>query len=302
VRDGGTLDEVPDDVERFPTLEHLRWSRRPQLHAPVLLVAFAGWSDAGDAATTAVRFFGESWDVRPFATIDPEPFYDFSTTRPLVRLDDNDQREIVWPENTFSSARVDGSDLDVITLTGIEPQLRWRTFCDQIVGVARLFDARLVVTFGALLAEVPHARPVSIFGVGHENDSARRLNLLQSRYEGPTGITGVLQAACRDAGIDASSLWAAVPTYVPSAPSPKAALALVERANAMLGVETENLELRNAATEYENEVSELVEDDEETSEYVRQLEERYDADEPRLFAEDAPRLVEEVERFLRDQD
>jgi len=301
-QDGGTLDEVPEDVERFPALEHLRWSRRPQLHAPVLLVAFAGWSDAGDAATTAVRFFDETWEARPFAAIDPEHFYDFSSTRPLVRLDDNDQREIVWPENTFASASVAGTDLDVITLTGVEPQLHWRTFCDQIVGVARLFDAKLVVTFGALLAEVPHARPVSIFGVGHASDSARKLNLLQSRYEGPTGITGVLQASCREAGINAASLWAAVPTYVPSAPSPKAALALVERANSMLGVETENLELSNAATEYENEVSELVDDDEETSEYVRQLEERYDADEPRLFADDAPRLVEEVERFLRDQD
>lgn len=293
---------MPDDVERFPTLEHLRWSRRPQLHAPVLLVAFAGWSDAGDAATTAVRFFGEAWDARPFATIDPEHFYDFSTTRPHVQLDENDQREIVWPENTFSSASVAGSDLDVITLTGVEPQLRWRTFCDQIVGVARLFDAKLVMTFGALLAEVPHARPVSIFGVGHETDTARSLNLLPSRYEGPTGITGVLQAACRDADVTSSSLWAAVPTYVPSAPSPKAALALVERATNVLGVETDNVELRTAAEEYETEVSELVDDDEETSEYVRQLEERYDADEPRLFAEDAPRLVEEVERFLRGQD
>ena len=154
----------------------------------------------------------------------------------------------------------------------------------------------------ALLAEVPHARPVSIFGVGHDHEVARRLNLLPSRYEGPTGITGVLQAASRAAGIEAASLWAAVPTYVPSAPSPKAALALVERANRLLGVDTDNTELRVAAQEYEDEVTELVDDDEETSDYVRQLEARYDADEPRLFPEDAPRLVEEVERFLRDQD
>jgi predicted ATP-grasp superfamily ATP-dependent carboligase len=293
---------VRDDVERFPALEHLRWSRRPQLHSPTLLVAFAGWSDAGDAATTAVRYFGESWGTTPFATIDPEHFYDFSTTRPHVQLDENDQRQIVWPENAFAAASVDGTDLDVITLVGIEPQLRWRTFCEQIVGVAQLFDARHIVTFGALLAEVPHARPVSIFGVGHDTDTSRQLNLLPSRYEGPTGITGVLQSMCRDAGMTASSLWAAVPTYVPSAPSPKAALALVERANQLLGVDTDNQELRTAAEEYENEVSELVDDDEETSDYVRQLEERYDADEPRLFVEDAPRLVEEVERFLRDQD
>lgn len=268
----------------------------------MLLAAFAGWSDAGDAATTAVRFFSESWDAEPFATIDPEPFYDFSTTRPHVQLDENDERRIVWPENAFAAASVEGADLDVITLIGIEPQLRWRTFCEQIVGTAQSLGARRVLTFGALLAEVPHARPVSVFGVGQDAETSRRLHLLPSRYEGPTGITGVLQAACREAGMAASSLWAAVPTYVPSAPSPKAALALVERAGTILGVETDNRELRVAAQEYENEVSELVDDDEETSDYVRQLEERYDADEPRLFVEDGPRLIEEVERFLRDQD
>ena len=160
-----------------------------------------------------------------------------------------------------------------------------------------------MITFGALLAEVPHARPVSIFGVGHDAEVSRELDLLPSRYEGPTGITGVLQTACRDAGLAASSLWAAVPTYVPSAPSPKAALALVERANSMLGVrDRQRRTARRGPTAYESEVSELVDDDEETSDYVRQLEERFDADEPRLLAEDAPRLVEEVERFLRDQD
>jgi proteasome assembly chaperone (PAC2) family protein len=294
--------EVRDGTERFPALEFVRWSRRPKLDAPIVLVAFGGWSDAGDAATSAVRYFGETWESEPFATIDPEPFYDFTSTRPMVQLDDNDERQIVWPENTFASARIPGTDVDVITLIGVEPQLRWRTFCDQILGVAKLFDASKLVTFGALLAEVPHARPVSIFGVGHEHDVARQLNLLPSRYEGPTGITGVLQAASRAADIEAASLWAAVPTYVPSAPSPKAALALVERANSLLGFETDNTELRVAAQEYEDEVTELVDDDEETSDYVRQLEARYDADEPRLFPEDAPRLVEEVERFLRDQD
>ncbi len=159
---------MPDDVERFPTLEHLRWSRRPQLYAPVLLVAFGGWSDAGDAATTAVRFLGDAWGAQSFATLDPEHFYDFSSTRPQVQFDENDQREVTWPENTFASASVPAADLDVITLIGVEPQLRWRTFCEQIIGLARLFDARRVITFGALLAEVPHARPVSIFGVGHD--------------------------------------------------------------------------------------------------------------------------------------
>jgi predicted ATP-grasp superfamily ATP-dependent carboligase len=290
------------ESERFPTLEHVRWSRRPQLRAPVLLVAFGGWSDAGDAATTAVSFLGEAWNADPFATLDPEHFYDFSVTRPHVQFDENDERIVTWPENVFASAHVPGTDLDVITLVGVEPQLRWRTFCEQIIGLARLFGAERLITFGALLAEVPHARPVSIFGIGHDSAATSALNLLPSRYEGPTGITGALQTACREAGMTAASLWAAVPTYVPSAPSPKAALALVERASTMLGVDADTSELRDAADAYENEVSELVDDDEDTSDYVRQLEQRYDADEPRLLPEDAPRLVEELERFLRDQD
>jgi predicted ATP-grasp superfamily ATP-dependent carboligase len=290
------------ESERFPTLEHVRWSRRPQLRAPVLLVAFGGWSDAGDAATTAVSFLGEAWSADPFATLDPEHFYDFSATRPHVQFDENDERIVTWPENVFAAAHVPGTDLDVITLVGVEPQLRWRTFCEQIIGLARLFGAERLITFGALLAEVPHARPVSIFGIGHDSAATNALNLLPSRYEGPTGITGALQTACREAGMTAASLWAAVPTYVPSAPSPKAALALVERASTMLGVDVDTSELRDAADAYETEVSELVDDDEDTSDYVRQLEQRYDADEPRLLPEDAPRLVEEVERFLRDQD
>jgi predicted ATP-grasp superfamily ATP-dependent carboligase len=290
------------ESERFPTLEHVRWSRRPQLRAPVLLVAFGGWSDAGDAATTAVSVLGDTWNADPFATIDPERFYDFSATRPHVQFDDDDERVVTWPENVFASAHVPGTELDVVTLVGVEPQLRWRTFCEQVIGVAHLFGAERLITFGALLAEVPHARPVSIFGVGHDAATTSALNLLPSRYEGPTGITGVLQTACREAGMTAASLWAAVPTYVPSAPSPKAALALVERAAAMLGVGVDTAELRDAADAYESEVSELVDDDEDTSDYVRQLEQRYDADEPRLQAEDAPRLVEELERFLRDQD
>jgi predicted ATP-grasp superfamily ATP-dependent carboligase len=293
---------VADDADRFPALEHLRWSHRPQLFGPVMLVAFAGWSDAGDAATTAVQFLADRWNAEPFAEIDPELFYDFSNTRPRVQFDEDGEREVVWPENVFSAASVPDAGLDVITLVGVEPQLRWRSFAEQISGIARLFGVRRLITFGALLAEVPHARPVSIFGVGHDADSSRELGLLTSQYEGPTGITGVVQAVCRDAGIRSSSLWAAVPTYVPAAPSPKAALALVERANRLLEVDVDTAELQTAAAAYEHEVSELVDDDEETSEYVRQLEASYDEDEPQLFAEDGPLLVEEVERFLRDQD
>jgi predicted ATP-grasp superfamily ATP-dependent carboligase len=300
---GGSVADVTED-RREPRLEHVRWVRTPDLREPVVVAGFAGWSDAGDAATVAARYLADQWGAEVFATIDPEAFYDFTTTRPRVQFDDRGDREIVWPENQLLAAEIPGAGRDAIILIGVEPQLRWRSFAEQVTGVARQLSARRVLTFGALLAEVPHARPVSVFGVGHDREVARQLSLLPSRYEGPTGITGVLQIACRDAGLPSASLWAAVPTYVPSAPSPKAALALVERAGQLLDVPVDTTELGDAARSYEAEVSELVDEDEETAEYVRQIEERYD-EEPQLFVEDvadSSSLVEEVERFLRDQD
>lgn len=284
-----------------PRLEHVRWSRRPQLYGPVLVAAFAGWNDAGDAATTAVRALNDAWGADEFASLDPEVFYDFTSTRPRVEFGDNGEREVVWPENRLSAVTVPGTKTDVITLVGVEPELRWRTFCEQITGLARLFDTRMVITLGALLAEVPHTRPVSIFGTGHDHEITARLGLLPSRYEGPTGITGVVATAARDAGMSSVSFWAAVPTYVPSAPSPKAALALVERTARLLDVPVDTDDLAEAATEYEREVSDVAADDEETLDYLRALEHRYDEED--LDVHDDPgRLVEEVERFLRDQE
>jgi predicted ATP-grasp superfamily ATP-dependent carboligase len=289
------------DPAGAPRLEHVRWRHRPRLEAPVLVAAFAGWNDAGDAATTAVRAINEAWGAEEFADLDAELFYDFTSTRPRVEFADNGEREVVWPANVFSAATVPGTDLDVITLVGVEPELRWRTFSEQITGVAGLFGARMVVTLGALLAEVPHTRPVSIFGTGHDHETTARLGLLPSSYEGPTGITGVVATAGRAAGMSSVSFWAAVPTYVPSAPSPKAALALVERTGRLLDAAVDTADLAEAAEEYEREVSEVAADDEETLEYLRALEHRYD--EEGLDVHDDPgRLVEEVERFLRDQD
>jgi len=287
---GGTSD-------RF---EHLRWEERPTLRQPVLIVAFGGWSDAGDAATTAVQFLTEHWRARPFASIDPEVFFDFTDTRPTVRFDEHGVRTVDWPENVFSAATVPGADLDVIALSGVEPPLRWRTFCDHVIAVAKTYDARLVVTLGALLAEVPHSRPVSVFGTAYDDDVVGELDLVPSRYEGPTGMTGVLHTACHAAGLRSAGLWAAVPTYVPSAPSPKAALALVQRAARLLGVSVAAPELELATTAYEQQVSDLVGEDEETTVYVAQLEQRYDTEPDSI--NDGESLVDEVERFLRDLD
>ena len=207
-------------------MPHVVRRGQPHLRNPVLVAGFEGWNDAGEAASFAARFLSERWDAEVFAELDPEDFFDFTSTRPQVRLDEGMQREIVWPATTMSAAAVPGGERDVIFLIGTEPQLRWRTFCEEIVAVAGEHDVRLVVTLGALLAEVPHSRPVNV--VGHDAGSGSRsvARLHQSSYEGPTGIVGVLHDAFRRTGIPSVSLWATVPTYVPSAPSPKAALAL----------------------------------------------------------------------------
>lgn len=278
-------------------MEHLRWTHRPTLERPVLIAAFEGWNDAGDAASSAVSWFTDRWDAEPFADIDPEEFFDFTSTRPEVRNEDG-RRVIDWPTNQFVAGKLPDSGRDVILLQGVEPQLKWRTFCGLVLEVAQTFDAAMVVTLGALLAEVPHSRPVSIAGTAYDREVVERLGLAQSTYEGPTGIVGVLHAQCRDADVTSASLWATVPTYVPGSPSPKATLALVEKTAALLdtGVITTDLEIATAS--YERQINELVEDDDETQAYVAALEQRHDEGD-----DDEPDdLITEVERFLRDQD
>jgi predicted ATP-grasp superfamily ATP-dependent carboligase len=212
-----------------------------------------------------------------------------------VRRTDSETREIVWPANAFTFGTAAG--ISAVVLLGTEPQLRWRTFCAQVVAVAEAIDARLVLTLGALLAEVPHSRSTSVMGTAVDQDLVDRLDLTRSTYEGPTGIVGVLQDACTRAGLPAASLWAAVPAYVPGAPSPKAALALVERTADLLAVPVIATDLEIAAAAYERQVSEVVSEDEEMTEYVRRLEESFDSDE----AVPSGSLAEEVERFLRDR-
>jgi proteasome assembly chaperone (PAC2) family protein len=280
-------------------VEHVRFTSHPRLERPVVIAAFEGWNDAGDAATVAARFLRDRWNAVTFADIDPEDFFDFTSTRPNVRLDGEQQREIVWPANEFSGGHIDGTSTDVLLLIGTEPQLRWRTFCDQITGLALRYEARMIVTLGALLAEVAHSRPVSVVGTSFDPKIVRDLALRPSRYEGPTGIVGVLHDACRRARLPSASLWAAVPTYVPGAPSPKAALALVEHTAHLLQVGVSTTELEIASASYERQINELVAADDETAEYVARLEERHDDDDDFPTGDS---LIEEVERFLRDQD
>jgi predicted ATP-grasp superfamily ATP-dependent carboligase len=277
-------------------VEAIVWHHRPELNEPTLIVAFEGWNDAGDAASFAARFLAKGWDAEPFASIDPEEFYNFTEARPHVRLDDDLNREIIWPENDFYAA----PESDVAVFVGTEPHLRWKTFSRQIIEVARALDTRLVVTLGALLAEVAHSRPVSIVGTTSDPGVAERLGLRPSSYQGPTGIVGVLHDECRKADLASASLWAAVPAYIPSSPSPKAALALVERCSALLALPVATTELEIATASYERQVTELVQEDEATAAYVAGLEQRSDDDTLNQLA-DGGALIEEVERFLRRQ-
>ncbi len=280
-------------------MEHVRWTARPELHEPVVIAAFEGWNDAGDAATTAARYLVERWDAELVAEMDPEEFYDFTATRPQVHLDDEGHRQIEWPTTEVFAGSIPGVGTDVLIIVGTEPQLRWRTYSAELAGVALSHGAKLCITLGALLAEVPHTRPTPIVGTAYEQDVIAGIQLQPSSYEGPTGIVGVLHDTWRKAGLRTASLWATVPSYVPGAPSPKAALALVERVAAMLETFVVTTDLEIATASYERQVSELVDADEETATYVTSLEERHD-DTPELLPS-AESIAEEVERFLRDQ-
>ncbi len=278
-------------------MDAVRWAdgERPRLDRPVVIAAFEGWNDAGDAATLAAGWLAARWAPSPLADIDPEEFFDFTATRPRVQLDDDGERTIEWPANSFTVGA--GSGMDTVVLLGTEPQLRWRSFCAQVVGVADAIGARLVLTLGALLAEVPHDRPTPMVGTATDEAVIERLELTRSTYEGPTGIVGVLHDACARAGLASASLWAAVPAYVPGAPSPKAALALVERSAEVLGVAVTATDLEIAAAAYERQVSEVVAEDEDMTDYVGRLAERFDNGEEESEAS----LAEEVERYLRER-
>lgn len=265
----------------------------------MLVCAFKGWNDAGEAASAALAYIKDSFDARHVADIDPEEFYDFTANRPHVRLVDGRAREIDWPANTFLQASFPERSSDVVLLLGTEPGLRWRTFCDQVVQVVRETDARLVVTLGALLSEVPHSRPVRVIGTAEDDDLITRLHLRRSSYEGPTGIVGVMQDALRRRGVPSLSLWAAVPTYVSGPASPAATLALVRRVVDLLGIPFDTTPLEEEAVDYTARIDELVADDEDLQEFLGRLEEAYDEDS--VQDADPAELIAEVERFLREQ-
>jgi proteasome assembly chaperone (PAC2) family protein len=283
----------------------LKVYERPSLRRPVLIAAFRGWSDGGQAATLAGSTLVRAWDARRIAEIDPEGFVDFQSTRPTVTLDEGLTRKIEWPENALHVAAIPGADRDALILIGVEPNYRWRAFNDLIVGFARDLDVELVVTLGALLADVPHTRDAPVTGAASDLSLVEELGLQPSRYEGPTGIVGVLHDAFRQAGIPTVSLWSAVPHYVSLAPSPRAARALCDRLGELLGIELDLSELEEAEAVYAEQITEAVASDPETAAYVAELERRADSIEELLDEDDLPTgesLAAELSQFLRDRE
>ena len=296
----------PDGARRYgEQVQPLRWERRPDgLRAPALVAAFKGWNDAGESATSALTFMGGSLHAERFAVIDPEDFVDFQSTRPTVRLRDGLSREIEWPEFELYAARVPRAPRDLVMLSGPEPAMRWRSFAKIVVELAEALDIQMVVLLGALLADVPHSRPVSVTGLASDLALIERLDLEAPTYEGPTGIVGVLHAACADAGLPAASLWAAVPHYVAVAPNPKGALALLRRLEGLVGVTVDATQLEDAAIDYERQVSRAVELDPDVQAFVERLERAADEesgppDPGKLPSGDV--LAREFQRFLRQR-
>jgi proteasome assembly chaperone (PAC2) family protein len=282
------------------------WRERPELRAPVMVCAFKGWNDAGEAATAALSYIGGSFETREVAEIDPEEYYDFTAVRPTVRLTEGDVRKIEWPENKIAVAPVQGADGDLVLFQGVEPSLRWKRFTDEVIGVARELGVGTVITLGALLADVPHSRPVAITGITSDETLIERLGFEPPSYEGPTGIVGVLQRACADAGIPAVSLWASVPHYVAASPNPKVALALVRAFEGATTLAVDGAELEEAAEDYERQVTAAVASDPEVKAFVERLETAMDEvtaenppDEGQLPSADT--IASDFQRFLRQR-
>jgi proteasome assembly chaperone (PAC2) family protein len=285
-------------------MQPLIWDRRPDgLRAPAMVCAFKGWNDAGDAASSAVSFLASALGARRFARLDGEDFYDFQANRPCIRIGGQERRELTWPSVEFFEARAPRAPRDLVLVQGTEPSLRWRTFTASVVDLAEALGVQLVVTLGALLGDVPHTRPVAMTGHASDPVLMERLGIQPSSYEGPTGIVGVLHAACTDTGMPSASLWAAVPHYVAAASNPKGALALLRRVERLIGVAVDVSELESAAADYERQVGLAVQSDPDIQAFVERLEQAADSEVDGGGGEvpSGDILAREFQRFLRQR-
>ena len=283
---------------------NLQW--RPELELPVLIAAFTGWNDAAEAASVALGMLQRNWEARKFGAFDAEEFFDFQATRPQIKLTEGVTRRIEWPENTLSATApsVDSAGgRCALLLSGPEPNIRWRSFCAAVAELAKELGVELVVTMGALLADVPHSRPVAVSANSQDPALVENLGLSASRYEGPTGITGVLHRACAEGGLPSVSFWASVPHYLPAVPSAPATLALLNNLSNLLGMKVETNELERTADAYQEQVSAAVSQDSDLTSYVQMLEDRFDSqvgERPRNLPS-GDDLARELEGFLRRQ-
>jgi len=285
------------------SVDSLTWEGDlPHLRSPIMVCAFRGWNDAAAAASTALTAVANSLDAEQIASLDPEDYFDFQSTRPTISMDEGQTRRIDWPENNVFAVRVPSADRDLVLFDGTEPNLRWRTFSETIATVADALGVEMIISLGALIAEVSHTLPVPITGLASSAELVEELELERSSYEGPTGIVGVVHDLCRQNGIDSASLWAAVPHYVAAVPNPKAALALLRRLEGLTGIAVEASELEEETTDYEEQIGRAVAANPEIEDLVTRIE----AEQADLLSDEgelpnADTLAREFQRFLRQR-
>jgi proteasome assembly chaperone (PAC2) family protein len=280
------------------------WTDKPHLNHPVMVAAFKGWNDAGESASAALGFLLEQFDGQQIAAIDPEDFYDFTAVRPTVTLSEGLSREIEWPENSIHAARVPGAERDLVIVQGVEPSLRWKTFCNLIIDAGRELGVEMVITLGALLADVPHTRPVPITGLASDDDLVEKLGYERSTYEGPTGIVGVLHHACAEQQLPSASLWASVPHYVAAAPNPKAALSLLRSFEGVAKIAIDATQLEESSEDYERQVNAAVATDPDVKAFVERLEQTLDETQEDIEPERLPSadsIARDFQRFLKQR-
>lgn len=265
---------------------------------PCLIIAFEGWNDAGDAASTALEHLQLNWDATPLAELEPDDYYDFQVSRPTVRMVDGVTRRVEWPTTRLSVCRPAAADRDIVLVQGPEPNMRWRQFCAELLEHVEQLGVETVVTLGALLGDTAHTRPVPVTGTAYDSEAAKRFGLERERYQGPTGIVGVFQDMCVQEGVPAVSVWAVVPHYVSQPPSPKATIALLNKLEDILDIGIPLGSLPEQAEEWQKTVSEMADEDEDIADYVRSLEERGDA-EINLDEASGEKIAAEFERYLR---
>jgi proteasome assembly chaperone (PAC2) family protein len=280
------------------------WNDKPQLRRPALVAAFKGWNDAGESASAALGFLLEQFDGEQIASIDPEEFYDFTAVRPTVELSEGMSRVIEWPENSLHACRIPGAERDLVVLQGIEPSLRWRGFCNVIIDACHELGVEMVITLGALLADVPHTRPVPITGLASDEALVERLGYERSTYEGPTGIVGVLHHTCAEQQMPSASLWASVPHYVAAAPNPKAALSLIRSFEGVAQVAVDATQLEESSEDYERQVNAAVATDPDVKAFVERLEQTLDETQEDIEPEKLPSadsIARDFQRFLKQR-